>query len=868
MSDEIDEKQEEKADMIVEERGERIISKEIEEDMKEAYLTYAMSAIIGRALPDVRDGLKPVHRRILYAMNDMGIVHNKAFKKSARIVGEVLGKYHPHGDSAVYDSMVRMVQDFSLRYPLIQGQGNFGSIDGDNAAAMRYTEARMKKEAEELLKDIEKETVDFRDNFDGSLKEPVVLPARIPNLLVNGSCGIAVGMATNIPPHNMTEVCEGIIKTIETPDIDSKALNMIITGPDFPTGGMIVGTAGIKNAYSYGRGKIKVRAKTIVEEVKNKKRIIVTEIPYQVNKSLLLEQIADLVKEKRVMGIENLRDESDKEGMRIVIELKADANEEVIINQLLKYSRLQVTFGIISIAIVDNQPKVLNLKGMISLYIKHRKLMVIKRTEYDLKKALERVHILEGLIIALNDIDTAIQLIKKANSTDEAKKGLMDKYGLSNKQAAAILDMKLQRLTSLEQGKIREEHTGLLRQIEEYKSILASEEKINKIIIAELREVIALYGDKRKTEIIEGGEEEDIDLEDLIDKEEMVITITNSGYIKRIALDTYKQQKRGGRGIIATGTKEEDSVKDVFVANTHDYILFFTEKGVVQWKKVYQIPESSRQAKGTAIANLLQLDKETKVSSYIPIKEFKKQNYLVMVTKKGIIKKTSLDAYSKPRKGGIIAINLTEGDELIDVLLTDGSKQIIIATAKGMANKFNEGDVRAVGRNSIGVRGINLKQGDKVIGAVIAPDQLTILTITENGYGKRTKIRDYRLTRRGSSGVKNIIVNERNGNVVCVVAIDDDNDVMFISKNGIVIRTPANGISTIGRNTQGMRLMRLGESDKVRGATKIISEKEEEDALEKGEKEKIEKKTEVEEKAEEESADLVNEMDFVEKDEE
>ena len=864
MSEEIEPNTEEKSD-----KNSNIIPKEIEEDMKESYLSYAMSSIIGRALPDVRDGLKPVHRRILYAMHDMGMSHNKAFKKSARIVGEVLGKYHPHGDAAVYGSMVRMVQDFALRYPLIQGQGNFGSIDGDNAAAMRYTEARMKQEGEELLEDIEKETVLFKDNFDASLKEPTVLPSKLPNLLINGSTGIAVGMATNIPPHNLTEVCEAAIYLIEKPECEPIELMNIVKGPDFPTGGMILGTTGIKNAYNYGRGKIKVRAKTNIEETEKKKAIIVTEIPFQVNKSTLLEHIADLVKDKKVQGISDLRDESDRTGMRIVIEIKKDINEEVLLNQLFKYTNLQTTFGIINLAIVDKQPKVLNLKAILQYYVKHRKKIVIKRTEFDLKKAEEKAHILEGLVIALNDIDNAIALIKNAKSGKEAKEGLISKYSLSETQATAILDMKLQRLTALEQDKIKEEQKRLLELIKDFKGVLASDEKVLNIIINELKELIQKYGDDRRTEIAQGMDfDEDIDIEDLIDKEEMVITITNSGYIKRIALDTYKQQKRGGKGIIATGTKGEDEVKDIFVANTHDFILFFTDKGMVQWKKVYQIPGASRQAKGTAIVNLLEMEQNTKISAHIPISSFDDQHYLVMVTKKGIVKKTNLKAYSKPRKGGIIAINLTKDDELIDVLLTDGSKQILIATSKGMAVKFDEKDARAVGRNSIGVRGIRLKGEDKVIGSVIAPDHLSLLTITENGYGKRTRIKDYRLINRGGSGVINIITNDRNGGVVAIKALEEDHDILFISKKGIAMRTSANGVSVIGRNTQGMRLMRLTEGDKVVGATKIISEKEEEQAIVQGEQGKKEKINEIEDKLKQEDTDLVKGMDFVDKDEE
>ena len=807
----------------------KFIPRMIEEDMKVSYLNYAMSSIVGRALPDVRDGFKPVHRRILFAMQDMGITASKSYKKSARIVGEVLGKYHPHGDTAVYDSMVRMVQTFALRYPLVNGQGNFGSIDGDRAAAMRYTEARMQKIGEEMLKDIDKETVDLKDNFDASLKEPEVLPSAIPNLLINGSTGIAVGMATNMAPHNLTEISEAIIQTIKTPEIDADGLMNIVSGPDFPTGGIIMGKTGIKSAYHFGRGKVKVRAKTHVEEIKGKQHIIIDEIPYQVNKSILLQQIAALVRDKKVTGIADLRDESDKRGMRIVVILKGDANAEVIQNQLFKYTNLQTTFGIINLAIVNKEPKVLSLKALINYYIKHRKEVITRRTQYDLKKAEDRSHILEGLLVALNDIDNAITLIKNAESAKDAKEKLIAKYNLSEKQSAAILEMKLQKLTGLEQDKIRDEHKSLQELIGELQAILADEQKILNIIITQLEEIKTKYGDGRRTAIADYDDSDaDIDIEDLIDREEMIVTITNSGYIKRISLDTYKAQKRGGKGIIATGTKAEDEVKDVFVGNTHDQMLFFTDKGIVQWKKVYKIPESSRQAKGTPIVNLLEMSSDTKISAYIPIKKFDDEHYLVMITKKGMIKKTNLSAYSKPRKGGIIAINLADDDELIEVLLTDGKKQILIATENGMAVKFNEADARAVGRNSIGVRGIRLKGTDSVVGAVIAADQMSLLTITENGYGKRTSIREYRLINRGGSGVKNIIINERNGKVIAVKAVDDDYDLLFISRNGIAIRTPASGISIIGRNTQGMRLMKLKDDDIVVGATKIISSKEEE----------------------------------------
>ncbi len=811
-------------DTKAEPKPEKIILRVIEQEMKTSYLDYSMSVIVGRALPDVRDGLKPVHRRILYAMYDMGMVHNKPFKKSARIVGEILGKYHPHGDMAVYDAMVRLAQDFSLRYPLVDGQGNFGSVDGDRAAAMRYTEARLKKLAEEILQDIDKESVDFVPNYDASLQEPSVLPAKVPNLLVNGSSGIAVGMATNIPPHNMIEVCDGIIQTIDNPEIDVLTLMQTIKGPDFPTGGIIMGGSGLKEAYRTGHGKITVRAKTQLEEAKNRTRIIVSEIPYMVNKAEMIEAIADLVRDKKVQGIADLRDESDRDGMRIVVDLKQGANSDVVLNQLFAHSRMQETFGINMLALVDNQPRILSLKDIIQEYITYRRSIVRKRTQYDLRQAEDKAHILEGLIIALDHIDPVILLIKRSKSADEAKKSLIAFYHLSEKQAQAILDMTLRRLTSLEQDKIRNEHTDLLKLVKELKEILASEIRILGIIKAELLELKEKYGNARRTQLIE-SEIAAMEEESLIKPEDDVITITHAGYVKRLPMDTYKQQRRGGKGIIAAETKEEDFIENLFVANTRDYILFFTNLGKVHWIKVYQLPEAGRYAKGTAIVNLLQLGQGEKVTAFIPVKQFEENKFLFMVTANGTVKKTSLAEFSNPRKGGIIALGLDEKDELKSVMLTDGNQQIIIATKQGMAVKFQESDVRPMGRTATGVIGIRLRD-DSVVGATIADDKLSLVTITENGYGKRSPISDYRLINRGGVGVINIKITDKNSQVVAIAQVADNDELMLISQSGILIRTPVTGISVIGRNTQGVRVMRLDEKDKVISLAKIVPEEE------------------------------------------
>lgn len=807
-----------------EQREAKIVNQLIEEEMERSYLDYAMSVIVGRALPDVRDGLKPVHRRILFAMNDMGMHHNKPFKKCARIVGEVLGKYHPHGDIAVYDSLVRMAQDFSLRYMLIDGQGNFGSIDGDSPAAMRYTECRLAKIAEEVIADIDKETVDFIPNFDGSLKEPIVLPSKIPNLLVNGSSGIAVGMATNIPPHNLKEIADGVVALIDNPNISIEQLMEIIKGPDFPTSGIILGTNGIKECYLTGRGKITVKARAVIEEHKERHKIIVTEIPYQVNKSMLVEEMADCVKDKRIQGISDIKDESNREGIRIAIDIKRDANSNLVLNQLFAYTRMTTTFGAIMLALVNNEPLTLNLKQMLDEYLKHRKIMVRKRTEFDLKKAQEKAHILEGLIIALNHIDEVVRKIKASKTVEIARDMLMADYDLSEMQAKAILDMKLQRLSSMEQEKIREEHKGLLALIEELKLILASEQRILAIIKDELSELKEKYGDARKTaiELVEG--EDELIIEDLIKEENVVVTISHAGYIKRIPAETYKSQNRGGRGVMAAGTREEDFIENLFIASTHSHILFFTNKGNVHWLKVHRIPEASRQAKGTAIINLIPLEKDEKIAAFVQVREFDDKHYLVLATKDGTVKKTNLIEYSRPRQGGIIAITLDEGDNLVNAVLTDGEKQIMLATKNGLAIKFHEEDARPIGRTSKGVRGIMLKDKDEVMGMELARDDKTLLTVTENGYGKRTMISEYRAISRGGVGVINIQCTERNGCVASIKAVEEEDEIMLLSKKGIIIRCPAKDISVIGRNTQGVKLMKLEEGDKVVGAAKVIKE--------------------------------------------
>ncbi|MFW6378856.1 MAG: DNA gyrase subunit A, partial [Nanoarchaeota archaeon] len=811
-------------DILLKKDGEeKILNGLIEDEMKKAYLSYSMSVIVGRALPDVRDGLKPVHRRILYAMNELGITHTKSYKKSARIVGEVLGKYHPHGDSAVYDAMVRMAQTFSMRYPLVRGQGNFGSVDGDSAAAMRYTEAKLERISDEMLADIEKDTVDMRENFDGSLTEPEVLPNKLPNLLLNGSSGIAVGMATNIPPHNLVEVTEATKELIRNPELEVDEILNHITGPDFPTGGTIIGRSGIARAYKTGRGKVTLRAVTHEEQIRNKNAIIVTEIPYQVNKAMLLEQIAKLVRDKKIEGISDIRDESDKQGTRVVIELKKDGSTDVVKNQLFKHTRLQTSSGIIFLTIVNGRPRVLNIKQMLEEFVKHRQEVIRRKSSYELDKAEKKAHVLEGLTKALDHIDPIITLIKKAPGAKEALEQLQEAYEFTKTQAQAILDMKLQRLTGLERERIKEEYEALLRKIAELKEILSSIEKVNEIIIEELTEIQQTYGDERKT-TISSEEYHDIEDEDLIPREDHVVNITKAGYAKRIPLDSYKIQKRGGKGVIGASMKEEDVIEHLFIANTHSYLLIITDKGQVHWLKIYQIPEGSRQSKGKALINMVNMDRGEHIAAVIPVKSFDKEHYLTMITEQGTIKKTSLEAYSRPRQTGIRGIRLDEGDKVVETLKTDGKQDILIATRNGQAVLFNEKDVRGMGRTSRGVRAIRLKNADKVIGAVRAGDNTSIMTVTDNGYGKQTSINEYRKTARGGSGVRNIICDERNGPVANVKAVQGHEEALIISHQGIVIRMAVSDVSTIGRNTKGVRLMRLTGGDVVKTVAIIDQE--------------------------------------------
>ena len=796
----------------------KIIPRVIEEEMKQAYVTYAMSVIVGRALPDARDGLKPVHRRILYAMYDLGMLHNKPFKKCARIVGEVLGKYHPHGDVAVYDSLVRMAQDFSLRYPLIAGQGNFGSVDGDNAASMRYTEAKLSKIAEEMLKDLDKNTVPFQDNFDASLKEPTVLPNVLPNLLINGSSGIAVGMATNIPPHNVQEVCQAAIATIKNPDLSISELMQIMPGPDFPTGAEVLCGPSLQHAYQYGKGKVVLKAK--IHQEKNK--LIVTEIPYQVNKAELIEQIAELVKDKRILDIRDLNDESDRDGIRVVIELKKDADPQVVINQLYQYSRLQTSFGIALLALVDNQPKFLSLKELIQHHITHRKTVITNRSKFDLEQAQQKVHLLEGLLIALNNIDQVIPGIKNSKTVEDAKHFLMQTYSLSELQAKAILDLRLQKLASLEQEKIRAEHIELLQEIARLQEILASEQKVLDIIVAELESIKQHYADPRRSQISLSTEDDDLlDMEELIPEEQVVVTMTHSGYLKRLPLDTYKTQRRGGKGVIAAGMKEEDFVEKLYIASTHDYLLFFTDAGQVYWLKVYYLPEAARTAKGKHIANMVEMVPGEKITAIVPVRNFT-EGHLFMATKLGTVKKVQLTEFSHPRKGGIRAITLDEQDTLIGVKYTDGRQEILLATKHGQTNRFQEEDVRSIGRAGMGVRGIRLEAQDEVIGMLAADPGLHILTLTEKGFGKRTPVEEYRLCNRGGKGVTNIKITDKNGPVKTVMLVDGKEELMLISKQGVAIRIKCSDISIIGRATQGVRIMKLEDQDSIAAAATII----------------------------------------------
>jgi len=803
----------------------------ISQEMRASFLDYAMSVIVSRALPDVRDGLKPVHRRILYAMNDLGMGSDKPYKKSARIVGEVIGKYHPHGDSAVYETMVRMAQDFSYRYMLIDGHGNFGSVDGDAAAAMRYTEARMSKVSMELLRDINKDTIDYQDNYDGSEREPMVLPARFPNLLVNGSAGIAVGMATNIPPHQLGEVIDGVLAVSQDPDITIAELMEIIPGPDFPTAGQILGRSGIRKAYETGKGSIIVRAKVEIEEQSNgKQTIIVHELPYQVNKAKLIEKIAELARDKKIDGITDLRDESDRSGMRIVIEVRRDANANVLLNNLYKQTSLQTSFGINTLALVDGQPKVLNLKQCLQYYLDHQVVVIRRRTEFELRKAEARAHILEGLKIALDNLDAVIALIRGSQTTDIAREGLMTQFSLSEKQAQAILDMRLQRLTGLEREKIEAEYQSLLALIAELKDILADEEKVLEIIREELIEVKERFNDGRRTEIVSGGAEI-IEDEDLIPRQDIVISLTHNGYIKRLPVSTYKSQRRGGRGIQGMNTNEDDFVEHLLTTSTHDTILFFTNKGKVYRTKGYEIPEYGRTAKGIPIINLLEVDKGEWVNAIIRVDEFVDDWYLFFTTKQGISKRTPLSSFENIRNSGLIALNLREEDELISVKLTDGKRDMVIGTKKGMLIRFNENDVRSMGRTATGVKGITLDSEDEVIGMEILEEQSDILIITKNGYGKRTPIEEYRVQTRGGKGLRTCNITDKNGDVVALKCVSQEEDIMLITVSGVLIRVSVSDISQMGRNTQGVKVIRLGDEEFVSTVAKVQTSEDEDEIL-------------------------------------
>ena len=799
----------------------RQIPVNIEDEMRRSYMDYAMSVIVGRALPDVRDGLKPAHRRSLYAMHDLGNLWNKSYKKSARIVGDVIGKYHPHGDVAAYDTIVRMAQHFSLRYPLIDGQGNFGSQDGDPPAAMRYTEVRMSEIASELLADIDKETVDFVPNYDGTISEPSILPAKIPNLLVNGSSGIAVGMATNIPPHNIKEIIDGVTSLIKNPDLSIEELMKIIPGPDFPTAGFIYGREGIREAYRTGRGIMQLRARAFIEKKSrgDKESIIISELPYQVNKARLVEKIAELVQAKKIEGISDLRDESDRDGIRVVIELKRNEIAEVVLNQLYQHTQMQVTFGIIMLALVNNQPKILTLKEMLNHFIDYRKVIILRRTAYELKKAEQRVHILEGLKIAISNLDKIIALIRSSANPAVAREGLVKKFELTLIQAQAILDMRLQRLTALERNKIDEEHHEVVKLIKKLKQILDKEELVQEIIIEELEKIKEKYGDERKTEIT--AKEAEINLEDLIIEEDMVVTITHNGYIKRNPISLYRSQRRGGKGVTGITTRQEDFVEDLFVASTHSQILFFTNTGKVFWQKVYELPQAGRAAMGKAIVNLLHLSSEENIAAILPVREFEEGKYVVMATRKGLIKKTSLMAYSRPRAGGIIALAIDSGDELIAARVTDGNREILLGSRKGKAIRFKEQEARPMGRTARGVKGMTVGKDDEIIGMESTGEGASILTITENGFGKRTNTSEYRIQGRGGRGVITIRTTERNGNVIGMKPVTDDDEVMLVTSQGKIIRMKIKEISVIGRNTQGVKLIGVEKGEKVVGIARL-----------------------------------------------
>ncbi len=826
--------------------GEKLIPINIEDEMKSAYIDYSMSVIVSRALPDVRDGLKPVHRRVLYGMHELGVRSNSSHKKSARIVGEVLGKYHPHGDTSVYDSMVRMAQEWSLRYMLVDGQGNFGSIDGDSPAAMRYTEARMRKIADEMLTDIDKETVDHQLNFDDSLQEPTVLPARIPNLLINGASGIAVGMATNMPPHNLSEVVDGTVAYIDNPDIEIDELITHIKAPDFPTGGIIYGYDGVKEAFHTGRGRIVMRAKTQFEEVQGRECIIVTEIPYQVNKADMIKKTADLVNDKKVEGISNIRDESDRNGMRIVYILKRDAIPNIVLNTLFKYTALQSSFSVNNIALVKGRPQLLNVKEIIGFFVEHRHEVVVRRTKYDLKKAEDRAHILEGLIIASDNIDEVIKIIRASSNADEARENLMERFKLTEIQAKAIVEMRLRQLTGLEQDKLRSEYEEILKTIEDLKDILANKDRRMQIIKDELLEVKEKFGDERRSEInFAGG---DLSIEDMIPDEQVVITISHAGYIKRTPLSEYKTQNRGGVGQKASSTRNEDFLEHLFVGTNHQYMLFFTQSGKCFWMRVYEIPEGSRTSKGRAIQNLINIESEDKVKAFICTQDLKDEDYVnshyvIMATKKGTVKKTSLEQYSRPRQNGIIAINIREDDELLEAKLTTGTSQIFLGLKSGKAIRFEESKTRPMGRSASGVRGIRLaNDDDEVIGMVSVHNfDDEILVVSENGYGKRSSIEDYRITNRGGKGVKTISITDKTGGLVAIKNVSDSDDLMIINKSGIAIRMSVDDLRTMGRATQGVKLINLKDSDSIAAVAKVMKD---EDNLEEVELRDIEVNTE------------------------
>ncbi|MBT4445884.1 DNA gyrase subunit A [archaeon] len=847
----------------------RIIPNLIQDEMKKAYISYAMAVIVGRALPDVRDGLKPVHRRILYAMQDLGMYHNKASKKCARIVGEVLGKYHPHGDTAVYDALVRMAQDFSLRYPLIKGQGNFGSVDGDNAAAMRYTEAKLSKLAEDLLEDLSKDTVDWRNNFDDSLKEPAVLPSKIPNLLMNGSSGIAVGMATNIPPHNLTELCTAIVALIDNPELELDELIKIIPGPDFPTGADVYVGGSLKAAYATGRGRVIIKSVATIED--EKRKIIVSELPYQVNKSNLIKQIADLVKDKRVQGIRNINDESDRDGIRVVIDLKKDADSAVVLNQLYKFSNLKTSFSLNMLALVDNAPRLLSIKQFLEEYIKHRKEVVTRRTQYELNEAEKRLHILDGLLIALTNLDAIIPAIRGSRTVEDARNYLISNFELSEIQARAILDLKLQKLAGLEREKISGEHAELMKIVETLRGILASEEKIYSIIKEEIGEVSEKYGGPRRSKIV-FNEDDTLDIEDLIEEETVVLTKTNSGYLKRISLDAYRTQGRGGKGVVATNMKDGDFIDDVFVCSTHAWLLLFTSFGKVHWIKTYHIPVGSRQSRGKHISNIVEFREGETISALIPVASLEEENvegYVVMATASGTIKKTELSSFSKPRKGGIRAIQLLEDDSLIGAKVSSGGDNIILVTKKGLANRFSEITVRAMGRSARGVRGIRLKENDKVVSVLVSNETSEVLTITKKGYGKRSVVTDYRLCNRGGRGVINLKVTDKNGPVVDAKLVTGDEQLMLMSKEGIAIRIAVTGVPTIGRSTQGVRVMRFKREDDMVAAVAIIRSEhisEDSEDIDENDVEGVEKKEtlEIESSVDNESAVQIEEEEAVE----